>query len=463
MLLTDAELLDLCVFCFKRGEYEFITKWQGKHHKKQEQCLAYLADDSHREITYGGAAGGAKSWTGCAWLIFSCLAYPGTKWFIGREELKRLTESTYITFQKVCKAHGIIRDEHWKYNGQMHYVEFANGSRIDFLDLRYKPSDALYERYGSLEFTGGWIEEAGEVNFGAYDTLKSRIGRHMNDRYGLTPKIFKTCNPKKNWLYRDEYKPFREGTLPDYIVFLQAFVQDNPHIEAGYIDSLRSLKDKAKKERLLFGNWEYDDDPAALMSYDAITDVYTNEHVDQGQTFITADIARLGRDTTEIWAWSGFRRTKRVTLPKSRVTETADEIRKIATELKIPMSRVICDEDGVGGGVVDILKCKGFVNNSKPLKIKGKMHNYANLKSQCAFALGDRVERREYYIPAEPDEQARLTEELEQIKKKDIDKDGKQAIVGKDKVKEMIGRSPDLSDTMLMREFFALKPPSFVI
>lgn len=45
--------------------------------------------------------------------------------------------------------------------------------RIDFLDLQYKPSDPLYERYGSIEFTGGWIEEGGEVNFGAY-TIPSR-------------------------------------------------------------------------------------------------------------------------------------------------------------------------------------------------------------------------------------------------------------------------------------------------
>lgn len=65
------------------------------------------------------------------------LCYPGTKWFIGREELKRLRESTLITFFKVCTQYGIKRDKDFKYNGQDHYIQFANNSRIDLLDLRY--------------------------------------------------------------------------------------------------------------------------------------------------------------------------------------------------------------------------------------------------------------------------------------------------------------------------------------
>ena len=185
---------------FLRGCFDFITTREGKKHEKQDQALRILTDNEHVELLYGGAAGGAKSWTGAAWLMFSCLAYPGSKWFCGRESLKRITQSTLITFTKVASAYGIERDIHYKYNGQLNYLEFYNGSRIDMLDLRYIPSDPLYERYGSIEYTGGWIEEGGEVNFGAYDTLKTRIGRHMNDLYGLLRKVLITCNPKKNWM-----------------------------------------------------------------------------------------------------------------------------------------------------------------------------------------------------------------------------------------------------------------------
>jgi hypothetical protein len=51
-----------------------------------------------------------------------------------------------------------------------------------------------------------------------------------------------------------------------------------------------------------------------------------------------------------------------------------------------------------------------------------------------------------------------LIEDLEQMKRKDADKDGKLKILGKDEVKERLGRSPDFGDALMMRMFFELKP-----
>ena len=171
--VTDVPMaLAVKIELFKRGCFDFITVKDGLKHEKQEHALKILTDNEHVELLYGGAAGGAKSWTGAVWLLFMCLCYPGSKWFIGRAELKRITQSTLITFYKVCNQYG-VDDTLYKYNGQYNYIEFFNGSRIDLLDLQYKPGDPLYERYGSIEYTGGWIEEGGEVNFGAYD----KIGR----------------------------------------------------------------------------------------------------------------------------------------------------------------------------------------------------------------------------------------------------------------------------------------------
>ena len=41
---------------------------------------------------------------------------------------------------------------------------------------------------------------------------------------------------------------------------------------------------------------------------------------------------------------------------------------------------------------------------------------------------------------------------------KDIDKDGRLSIIPKDKIKEMIGRSPDEWDSIMMRYWFEIKP-----
>lgn len=311
----------------------------------------------------------------------------------------------------------------------------------------------LYERYGSLEFTGGWIEEAGEVNFGAYDILKTRIGRCNNDKYGLNSKFLITCNPKKNWLYTEFYKPWRGNEFDENKAFIQSLVDDNPYNESGYKQNLISIKEKATKQRLLYGNWEYDDDPSQLIDYDHILNMFTNEFVKGGEKFITADIARKGRDKTVIGLWDGCRCEEIKRFDQNKITEAAEYIKQIRIKNGIPLRNIIVDEDGIGGGVVDILECWGFVNNSRAIGNE----NYANLKSQCYYKFAERVNNDGYYIITDNEELKNLIiEDCEQIKQDNLDKDGKVSIIKKETVKEMIGRSPDYSDMLMMREWFDL-------
>ncbi len=435
---------------------------QLKPTRKQYAAWTLLQDATSKFILFGGGAGGGKSWLGCEWLLISCIQYPGTKWFIGREELKRLRESTLLTFFKVCSHHGIPQ-ELYKYNGQDNFILFTNGSRIDLLDLRANPSDPLFERYGSAEYTGGWIEEAGEVDFHAFDTLKSRMGRHKNDEFKLKGKILITANPKKNWLYATFYKPWRAGTLPPEYQFVQALVGDNQYIEKDYRENLSSIADIAKKERLLFGNWEYDDDPTALMAYEHIIDMFTNTVVEDRRRYLVCDVARYGRDRTVLAYWEGLNWKETFIYEKQGIDQTAFQIKKIANEKVIPYSHILVDEDGVGGGVVDALRgVVGFIANATPFdNTKGERDNYQNLKAQCAYKLAEYVNTHRLRVSLK-DEQIKqsLVEELEQIKSKDADKEKRLAIIGKDIIKELLGRSPDLSDTMLMRMFFEIKPPA---
>lgn len=451
---------------FKRNHFDFIFTFNAKSHLKQKQALSILTDNTTVELGYGGAAGGAKSWTGCCWLTFMCLSYPGTKWFIGREELKRLRDTTLITFFKVCRQYKIEMGTDYKYNGSDHYIQFANGSRIDLLDLKYNPSDPLYERYGSAEYTGGWIEEAGEVDFGAYDTLKSRVGRQLNDRYGLLRKLFITCNPKKNWVYNIFYKPFKEGTLPAHQQFLQALLTDNPHRESGYEEALKSITDKNKRERLLFGNWEYDDNPNALCNYESITALFTNDQVNEtGTKYLTADIARFGSDKAIIAVWNGWVIVEWHIFDKSRTTEIQNCINALRSKHVIPKQQCIADEDGVGGGVVDNCGIVGFVNNSSPLEEKtadGKEKmNYQNLQAQCVYKLADKINSNQIFIKAglEEKHKAELIQDCETIESYMSDSDGKLRILPKEKVKDKIGRSPDWRDVLMMRMYFEISAP----
>lgn len=438
---------------FKRGLFDFITCKDGKRHEKQGQALKILTDNDHVEVMYGGAAGGAKSWTGVAWLLFMCLVFAGTKWFIGREELKRIKQSTYITFKKVCAMYGCT-DDLYTYNAQDNYIVFFNGSRIDMLDLSYKPSDPLYERYGSLEFTGGWIEEGGEVNFGAYDTLKTRIGRHLNIEYGLKRKLFITCNPKKNWMYDTFYKPYKAGRLAVFRFYIACLVQENPYIDPDYIEGLKSTSDKVKYARLFLGDWDYDDNPNALCSHDDICAIFGNKlALRTGKHYITGDIARFGADHARLAVWDGYCIIDQISMAKSSLTEIQMWIITKQRKYRVPNHRCIVDEDGVGGGVVDNCEINGFVNGSTPFSGE----NYRNLQTQCGYKLAEHINANEVGVDEDLISQAdreQIIRELEQLQTWKADSDGKLMLKPKEEIKLEIGCSPDWRDMFLMRCWF---------
>lgn len=437
-----------------------------KLNKKQTKAIDYLEDATTSEVFYGGAAGGGKSILGCYWQIKRRLKYPGTRGLIGRASLKTLKETTLQSFFEVCRLQGLKAGTHFTYNQQSNTIKFANGSLIFLKDLFQYPSDPNFDELGSLEITDAFIDEANQVVEKAWNIVKSRI-RYKLDENGLIPKIMGGCNPDKSWVYNKFYKPAKDGNLPDGLKFIQALVTDNPDISIHYRNNLLSL-DENSKQRLLYGNWEYDSDPSALIPYDNILNCFTNDFVPDGEKYITADIARFGSDSTVIMIWSGFRVINIIQLKGKSVSEVAAYIKQLQTEYGISNSNTIADEDGVGGGVVDILKCKGFVNNSMalpnpdaPYNDKGEKpkENFVNLKSQCYFKLAELINFTKIFIFCNDIAiKANIIQELEQVKQYRMDKDGKKAIMPKDLVKEIIGRSPDFSDALMMRMWFLFKP-----
>jgi len=460
---------EVMIECWKRGLYQPFYTDGNKINEKQGHAFRYLTTPDIREFAFGGAAGGSKSWTGCVWLMMMCLVYPEIRCFIGREELKRLRESTLITFFKVARYYGIKRDIDFTYNGQDHYIQFNNGSRIDLLDLAFKPSDPLYERYGSLEYTVGWIEEAGEVHFGAYDTLKSRCGRQYNEKYGIAPIIFVTLNPKKNWTHSYFWMPYKEKRMTAGRVFLPSLATDNPFLDEGYIAQLHAITDKVRRQRLLHGNFDYDDDELSLIQYDAISGVFRNDGLPAGRKCITVDMARQGGDRIVMGSWEGYR-VRIKAWSKEYLHESGKRIEAERLAMGIGKHDVLIDEDGVGGGVVDYQGYKGFLNGGRPApspvnpqrdpKTGQPMpENYKNLKSQCSYRMASRINASGLYIlDASIEYQELIKQEMEQVKRDVADSDGKLGVMSKADVKEALGRSPDFWDMLMMREWFDLTP-----
>lgn len=437
---------------------------------KQTAGLDILEDNVTEQLYYGGAAGGAKSTLGCYWQLKRRFQYPGSRGFIGRASFKTLKDTTLKTFFEVAQMQGIKRGKHFDLTGSHdkenpNCLMFANGSMIYLRDLATYPADPDHDELGSLEITDAFVDECGQITQKAKDTLITRL-RFGLTKWGLIPKILFSSNPVKGWPYTEFYKPQRDGTIPEYKKFLQSLVTDNPHAPASYVQLLRRLPEGPQKERLLYGNWEYDDDPSALIVYDRIIEVFSNDFPAlSGAKSITADIARLGSDKIVVGDWDGWR-TKLHEFEKQRLTETHKFIDEIRKKSSIPLSKVVVDEDGVGGGIVDYLGCEGFVNNSRPLPnpVTGEEENYRSLKDQCYFRLADRINKGGLFVSCDdPDIRERIIEELEWVKQFNMDKDGKKQVLPKEKIKAALGRSPDYADALMMREFFELQPERVIM
>lgn len=452
---------------------------------KQKEAFDILFDDTTIELLFGGGAGGGKSYLGCIFGIVMSMRYERVRGLMGRETLKGLKESTLLTFFDVCTSLGLVEGQDYEYNQQESTITFMQtGSVIYLKELGFFPGDPNFDRLGSTEYTWAFIDEAQQVHEKAKNIVRSRIRYKLREN-GLIAKLLMTVNPSKGYLYTDFYRANKEGRLSKDKRFLQSLATDNGYLDPQYIESLRGL-DKATRERLLFGNWEYDDDPSSLIEYDAILDLFTNivharrdrdGKVIPDDKFIVVDVARFGGDRTVMSYWEGMSSkriavyTKLPTVPdpndasKPSVAGKINEWREL---YGVSLSHVLVDEDGVGGGVVDYLRCKGFQGGRKAFpmpKNKAMPQNFLNLRAQCYFKLAEYLnDRKMAIVLTNIDLRAQLSEELEQVKAKDIDKDRKLQIIGKDEIKARIGRSPDLADNLMMRMWFEFTPkPSITV
>lgn len=448
-------------------EITFKTK-----NDKQLQAAEYWLDDTVEQILYGGGKGGGKSYLGVSLIFGDALTYPETHYFIARAELIDLRKFTIPTVHEVFGNWGLKVEDYASYNGMDNVFNLKNGSKVFLLSCKPLPSDPLFERFGSMQMTRGMIEEGGEISEDAKANLWLSIGRWKNDVYGLKKKLLITANPKKGWMKREFVDPHKDGTLPPSKKFVQALAVDNKYLPADYVETLKTEKDLVRRQRLYLGDWEYDESKDSIVSYDALSDMFTNTVPKSDKKYLIVDVARFGNDSTTFNFWMGFRHYKTIKKQKRSIPETIQDVKQYAIDEKISYSNIIIDEDGVGGGVVDgLFGVRGFVANSSPLptateiRVKEKKIenefvpkvNFKNLKSQCGWKLAEMINEREIATDCNNIREEIIDDLTALLKQKDADSDGKLQLKPKDEVKEEIGRSPDVGDPFIMRMWFVLR------
>jgi len=269
----DALSPDRCDLCGGRLEMA-VRGDDGQGHVIYEPACRECGNRDIPEVVLGGgAAGGGKSFLGCAWVIISCIRFPGITMVIARKELKSLLATTWATLLRLLAKWGVQEKEHYKFNRQRMVITLWNGSTIMGLQLARSNQDPDYNRLGSLEITGAFIDEVSEIDEKAVQVLASRIRYNIASTF-VVGKLFMCTNPCTNWV-RSTFVQDADGNkarLPKGYRYIPFSLFDNPDEEFKkvYFNKLEGIKDPLTRNRLLYGNWDFTEqnEMAAYYNFD---------------------------------------------------------------------------------------------------------------------------------------------------------------------------------------------------
>jgi phage terminase large subunit len=414
---------------------------------KQYELFKAAENPNIKEILYGGSAGGGKSYAIWMLSLWYALKYPNITIGYARSTLKQI-KASLATFQEISTKFNL--SSIYKINQTDSKIVFKNGSIIKFFELSYKPSeDPNYDRFGGELICFGVIEEAAGVNDYGKQAFRSRCGRQsIYEHLAVSNKLFITTNPGLNFVYSDFYIPYINDTLPEYRLFIPANINDNPFIPQGYAETLKqTLNDKLAK-RLLEGNWDFSGDDLNLFKYNDIDNLFIENKIANQGTHISADIA-FETDKCVILVWNNLTVID-IVIDINKEPDLL--IKNLMNKYNIEEHNVIFDADGVGQYLKGKLKrAIPFNNNGSALY----RQNFRNIKAQCFNKLSEKITEINIYNSKYNDN---IKQELMLIKWMPLDnKDTAIQLEPKFKVKQMLGRSPDFADALMLRMYFELK------
>ena len=441
----------------------------------QQLAVNLFNDDDTLEAVFGGSGGGGKSVVIGLLAFLRCKQYPGVREGIGRKDLSQLKKTTLTTLLgKVHQIMGVTQDDF--HQGQDGTITYKNGSQIIPIELDYYPSDPDFNRLGSLEITDMFVDEVGELLEASYNAIKSRVGRWKNDEYNITPKLISTCNPSQNFIrqyFYDTYEKLGGGDIqrwqdgftikngkkiPAYRAFIRASVYANPFIEKSYIENLKRLPDKERR-RLLDGDWRYADSENSLFKNGLLEKATCFKLPEYNESFdkvIGCDIADGGKDRTVFSLIdNGVLISQKIStvqmnwdktskLPLSRLM--ADELIDFAQKngfTQRDCARIAVECNGVGVGIRDMLKDRGWAITEYTATHKSRSENYYNLMLDM-----DAGEVKIIHDLTGLDElKKELTAHTYTMENQQPN------VLKKEKLKAVLGKSPDLSDSFCIANY----------
>lgn len=336
----------------------------------------------------------------------------------------------------------------------------------------------------STIFIGGWenrenyrgMPNVYHITFDELDTMKDffiswqEIFRPMLIDTGGTADFIGTPKKENPNLRRLEKEFADKGE--DFAAFHYK-TSDNPFIDPLEIEKARRDMDKDTFKQEILG--EHIDNEGALFRYASLLDMFSNTVTKTGAKYLLVDIADDGSDKTIFSFWEDLEMYRVEVFERLNTEGIINQIREYASAERIPYSHIAVDAIGVGAGVASSSMLDGIVGYKSsyqaiktdidPVRLPNVHYtkdaplvsDYKNLRSQCVFTLAQIVNDHKIACRVQDVRiKEKIIEELSSYQ--DVSKgDGKRMATAKEDIREALGRSPDITDTMIMRMYFVIK------
>jgi hypothetical protein len=174
-----------------------------------------------------------------------------------------------------------------------------------------------------------------------------------------------------------------------------------------------------------------------------------------GKKYISADLAMQGRDKFIAGCWSGLICTVDIDKSKSTGKSIEIDLKDLKTRRSVGNSNIVADSDGLGAYLDSYIKhIKTFHGGGSAIT----KTDFINLKSECGFKLAEIINNREIKIICTNKQEEQIKKEVSVCLKRDnlLKDEQKKRLIPKDKMKIMLGNSPDYLDMLLMRMVFEI-------
>jgi len=437
---------------------------------KQQEVINIINDRPEiDEIVLIGPTGVGKSALAAHVFISICEAFPMTQVFVWRKNFSTARKTIWRTYKKMLTDMNMIEEQHYHLNEGSLLIEFPNKSIVTFAEAD-ATKDRDQNKIKGLDITANQIEESNEFIEDAVDMVMSRKGRANQN--GQPSINILTMNPNNGWTKSRYYDKWKKGELPANVMVIEFTLQDSWQSDSD-INSLIKSKPKWWVERYLKNNWNYlDEDHALISGYlwekAGIFHLPQPERDEHGQIIprdprykldkvIGVDVSDNGPDATvlSLIEYGVLTEQRELKLPERQYGLNSDIDSRptgylLAQQLiafaeskgfnKGQARQISLEVNGVGTAMRDGMKVLGW--HIDEYTATGKSRNETMLNMRRALDEGEvQVLQKESY-------RGHDDELWREISAHETDMvDGVEKVTKKDKIKEILGRSPDYADS----------------